>query len=94
MSLTTDALALGAAFAITLGSAVQARQAYTELNEKIPAGKSFAPLLLTAKLIWFIAKVSIKGGVMSNFPLDLTWAKVRRSRLVRGCGLRVSVFVS
>lgn len=41
MSLTADGFALGAAFAIAVGSAVQARQAYTELNEKTPAGESF-----------------------------------------------------
>jgi hypothetical protein len=37
MSLTTDGLALGAAAAIAFGSAVQARQAYTELDATIPA---------------------------------------------------------
>ena len=35
MSLTTDGLAVGSALAVVIGSAIQARQAYTDLNEAI-----------------------------------------------------------
>jgi hypothetical protein len=48
MSLTTDGLALGAAAAIAFGSAVQARQAYTELDATIPARTSVLSLTLLA----------------------------------------------
>ena len=48
MSLATDGLALGSAFAITVGSVFQAKQAYAELNAKTPATKSVIPLLLMA----------------------------------------------
>jgi hypothetical protein len=48
MSLTTDGLAVGAAFAIAVGSFVQVRQAYTDLNEKTPARDSVVPLFLAA----------------------------------------------
>jgi len=46
MSLTTDGLALGAAFAVVVGSAIQVKQAYSELNAKAPARYSIIPLLL------------------------------------------------
>jgi hypothetical protein len=45
MSLTTDGLALGAAFAIAVGSALQARQAFTELNAETPFGTSVIPVI-------------------------------------------------
>jgi hypothetical protein len=48
MSLTTDGLALGAAFAVAVGSTIQLRQAFAELNEKTPFRKSVVPLLLAA----------------------------------------------
>jgi hypothetical protein len=50
MSLTTDGFALGGAFAIAIGSAVQARQAYTEFNEKTPVGESLRTLLVFAMI--------------------------------------------
>jgi hypothetical protein len=46
MSLTTDGLALGAAAAIAVGSAVQASQAYADLNENTPARETLGPLAL------------------------------------------------
>ena len=57
MSLTTDGLALGSALAITVGSAIQAKQAYTELNAKTPATKSVIPLLLMALWAAIVAVV-------------------------------------
>jgi hypothetical protein len=46
MSLTTDGLALGAAAAVAFGSAVQASQAYTDLNENTPARDTLGPLAM------------------------------------------------
>src|SRR5208282_6656564 len=48
MSLITDGLALGAAFAVAVGSAIQASQAFAELNAKTPLKNSLISLLLAA----------------------------------------------
>jgi hypothetical protein len=53
MSLTTDGLALGSAVAVAVGSAVQARQAYNDLNEKTPAKVTLGPLLRAATGVLF-----------------------------------------
>jgi len=45
MSLITDGFALGAAAAVAVGSAIQARQAYVELNAETPAINSLIRLL-------------------------------------------------
>ena len=70
MSLTTDGLALGAAFAIAIGSAVQARQAYTELNAKTPVEKSVIPLLLAAIGAWFFIVAPWTSVTATNLLLD------------------------
>jgi len=71
MSLTTDGLALGAAFAIAVGSAVQARQAYTELNEKTPARNSLTPLLVAAIGAWFRVAVLFTSGTYNLVALNV-----------------------
>ena len=70
MSLTTDGLALGAAFAIAVGSAVQARQAYSELDEKTPARKSAIPLLLAAIGAWFFVVAPGTSATAMNLLLN------------------------
>jgi hypothetical protein len=77
MSLTTDGLALGAAFAIAVGSAVQARQAYTDLNERTPAWNSLRPLLLAAIAAWFIVTIPWTTGAVRNVLLINTGLLVR-----------------
>ena len=83
MSLTTDGLALGAAFMIVVGSAVQARQAYTELNEITPAGSSLIPLYVAAITVGFLVTISwhrrvsisvrpIRPGLITPTPNELT----------------------
>jgi peptidoglycan biosynthesis protein MviN/MurJ (putative lipid II flippase) len=57
MSLTTDALGLGAAFAITVGSAIQARQAFAQLNEETPLKTSVVPLVWAALLALYAVLV-------------------------------------
>jgi hypothetical protein len=78
MSLTTDALTLGAAFAVTVGSAVQFGQAYAELNENTPAGWSFAPFLLIAKMIWsnVLLTVSPDRGIDSLINAVVTFREL------------------
>lgn len=71
MSLITDGLALGAAFAIAVGSAVQARQAYTELNEKTPARISLVPLLLAALWTWLLVMSPWSSAVSIRFLSSL-----------------------
>lgn len=57
MSLTTDGLALGAAVAIAFGSAVQARQAYSELDARTPARRSLLRLPLLSPIIFLFSLV-------------------------------------
>lgn len=84
MSLITDALAVGAAFAVAVGSAVQAKQAYDQLNEKTPARNSLIPLrlIVIAIRVWFsilipVAAVApsvlfIRIGLLTSTPTELT----------------------
>lgn len=66
MSLTADGFTVGAAFAIAVGSAIQARQAYTELDEKITGKLKFLRTLLVAVIgAWFsITMAQSIGGVV------------------------------
>jgi hypothetical protein len=57
MSLTTDGLALGAAVAIAFGSAVQARQAYSELDARTPARRSLLRVPLLSPIIFLFSLV-------------------------------------
>jgi hypothetical protein len=90
MSLTTDGLAVGAAFAIAVGSAVQARQTYTELDARTPARTSLVPLILSVIRVWFsllhavgdqvpafvILAVTEAIGLLGQTPTELTIAQI------------------
>jgi cell division protein FtsX len=74
MSLTTDALGLGVAAAVVVGSVIQASQAFAELNEETPLTTSLAPLFLASLRALFsvvIPKtdVSIMGPRLSDLGL-------------------------
>ena len=90
MSLTTDGLALGAAVAIAVGSAVQARQAYTDLNEKTPVPITLGPLLrvaITALFNFLIPLINslIPWGTVadvSSLFLTLDWVAPTPTHLI------------
>jgi hypothetical protein len=87
MSLTTDGLALGAAAAIAFGSAVQARQAYTELDATIPARTSVLALTrLAIKFGFSLLRLAanpasmnfilVSVGLLRQIPTQLTTEQI------------------
>jgi hypothetical protein len=78
MSLTTDGLAVGAAFAVAVGSAIQASQAFAELNAKTPLKNSLLPLFwaaLEALFLVVLPRTDPVAMAVQLVRLDLLTAK-------------------
>jgi len=74
MSLITDSIGLGAALAVAVGSAVQASQAFAELNAETPLKTTPIPLIWAAlkalfKVVIARTNVDTMGPILVNLGL-------------------------